>query len=105
MSLSGVTRILSLRFNWLIVPCLKCLLYGQTMQKTLQLKNSLRFAVLPDIREFKKPLRRHRGQRRLNKRHAMHAEAMTFHKGSLIIFRTFVKKLGYIKVTDNFCAE
>ena len=40
-----------------------------------------------------------------NKRHAMHAEAMTFHKGSLIIFRTFVKKLGYIKVTDNFCAE
>ena len=36
---------------------------------------------------------------------AMHAEAMTFHKGSLIIFRTFVKKLGYIKVTDNFCAE
>ena len=41
----------------------------------------------------------------LNKRHAMHAEAMTFHKGSLIIFRTFVKKLGYIKVTDNFCAE
>ena len=35
----------------------------------------------------------------------MHAEAMTFHKGSLIIFRTFVKKLGYIKVTDNFCAE
>ena len=42
---------------------------------------------------------------RLNKRHAMHAEAMTFHKGSLIIFRTFVKKLGYIKVTDNLCAE
>ena len=42
---------------------------------------------------------------KLNKRHAMHAEAMTFHKGSLIIFRTFVKKLGYIKVTDNFCAE
>ena len=41
----------------------------------------------------------------INKRHAMHAEAMTFHKGSLIIFRTFVKKLGYIKVTDNFCAE
>ena len=41
----------------------------------------------------------------VNKRHAMHAEAMTFHKGSLIIFRTFVKKLGYIKVTDNFCAE
>ena len=40
-----------------------------------------------------------------NKRHAMHAEAMTFHKRSLIIFRTFVKKLGYIKVTDNFCAE
>ena len=40
-----------------------------------------------------------------NKRHAMHAEAMTFHKGSLIIFRTFVKKLGYIKVTDNFCAD
>ena len=40
-----------------------------------------------------------------NKRHAMHAEAMTFHKGSLIIFGTFVKKLGYIKVTDNFCAE
>ena len=40
-----------------------------------------------------------------NKQHAMHAEAMTFHKGSLIIFRTFVKKLGYIKVTDNFCAE
>ena len=40
-----------------------------------------------------------------NKRHAMHAEAMTFHKGSLIIFRTFVKKLGYIKVTDTFCAE
>ena len=40
-----------------------------------------------------------------NKRHAMHAEAMTFHKGPLIIFRTFVKKLGYIKVTDNFCAE
>ena len=29
-----------------------------------------------------------------NKRHAMHAEAMTFHKGSLIIFRTFVKTLG-----------
>ena len=29
-----------------------------------------------------------------NKRHAMHAEAMTFHKGSLIIFRTFAKKLG-----------
>ena len=29
---------------------------------------------------------------------------MTFHKGSLIIFRTFVKKLGYIKVTDNFLA-
>ena len=29
----------------------------------------------------------------VNKRHAMHAEAMTFHKGSLIIFRTFVKKL------------
>ena len=26
----------------------------------------------------------------INKRHAMHAEAMTFHKGSLIIFRTFV---------------
>ena len=44
-------------------------------------------------------------QRSYNKRHAMHAEAMTFHKGSLIIFRTFVKKLGYIKVTDNFCAE
>ena len=42
---------------------------------------------------------------RRNKRHAMHAEAMTFHKGSLIIFMTFVKKLGYIKVTDNFCAE
>ena len=40
-----------------------------------------------------------------NKWHAMHAEAMTFHKGSLIIFRTFVKKSGYIKVTDNFCAE
>ena len=40
-----------------------------------------------------------------NKRHAMHAEAMTFHKGSLTIFRTLVKKLGYIKVTDNFCAE
>ena len=30
----------------------------------------------------------------VNKRHAMHAEAMTFHKGSLIIFRTFVKTLG-----------
>ena len=44
-------------------------------------------------------------QQIINKRHAMHAEAMTFHKGSLIIFRTFVKKLGYIKVTDNFCAE
>ena len=28
-----------------------------------------------------------------NKRHAMHAEAMTFHKGSLIIFGTFVKIL------------
>ena len=28
-----------------------------------------------------------------NKRHAMYAEAMTFHKGSLIVFRTFVKKL------------
>ena len=28
--------------------------------------------------------------RKKNKRHAMHAEAMTFHKGSLIIFRTLI---------------
>ena len=28
----------------------------------------------------------------LNKRHAMHAEAMTFHKGSLRIFRKFDRK-------------
>ena len=27
-----------------------------------------------------------------NKRHAMHAEAMTFHKGSLRIFRKFDRK-------------
>ena len=31
----------------------------------------------------------------INKRHAMHAEAMTFHKGSLIIFRTFVKTMAF----------
>ena len=32
------------------------------------------------------------GIRWLNKRHAMHAEAMTFHKGSLRIFRKFDRK-------------
>ena len=43
-----------------------------------------------DNREFKKPRRRRTAS--INKRHAMHAEAMTFHKGSLRIFRKFDRK-------------
>ena len=31
-------------------------------------------------------------EEKYNKRHAMHAEVMTFHKGSLIIFRTIGKE-------------
>ena len=78
------------------------------MSRKLDINTNLQlhkgFCVGPLLRELK-PEEESYNQHYTNKRHAMHAEAMTFHKGSLIIFRTFVKKLGYIKVTDTFCAE
>ena len=43
-------------------------------------------------RESEREARKRARQLAINKRHAMHAEAMTFHKGSLRIFRKVDRK-------------